>query len=391
MATRSERLAVLSDAERFALYGLPDFDEGQRLEHLSLSEPELALVSSRPGLRSQVHCALQIGYFKAKNAFFQFAWDDVEDDMLFVLSRYFEDHSFEQRTVPKNERLSQRAAILELFAYRAWSAEFLRELILKVSQIVRRDVTVGFVVAELIAHLKEQKIVRPGYTTLQTLISEALAYERRRLGSLLGDVLDDESRRALAQLLVHDETLSDLAALKQDAKNFGWRQMAREREKRVKLEPLHRIAKTLLPRLEVSKQNLLHYASLANFYTIYDLRRLKPDQTNLYLLCYAWRRYRQLTDNLVDASGYHIKQFEEESKLRADKLFVAEQMKRQQERPQMGRLLRLYVDERVADATPFGDVRQRAFKIMTRDSLERASTPECEAGSQTGPPLAGDR
>jgi len=289
MATKSERLAVLSDAERFALYGLPDFDEGQRLEHLSLSEPELALVSSRPGLRSQVYCALQIGYFKAKNAFFQFAWHDVQDDMVFVLSRYFENRSFEQRTVPKNERLSQRATILELFAYRAWSAEFLRELVLKASQIVRRDVTAGFVVAELIAHLKEQKIVRPGYTTLQTLISEALAYERRRLGSLLGDVLDDESRSALAQLLVHDETLSDLAALKQDAKNFGWRQMAREREKRVKLEPLHRIAKTLLPRLEVSKQNLLHYASLANFYTIYDLRRLKPDQTNLYLLCYVWR------------------------------------------------------------------------------------------------------
>lgn len=93
MTTKSERLAVLSDAERFALYGLPDFDEVQRLEHFSLSEPELALVSSRPGLRSQVYCALQIGYFKAKNAFFQFDWDDVEDDIAFVLSRYFENRS----------------------------------------------------------------------------------------------------------------------------------------------------------------------------------------------------------------------------------------------------------------------------------------------------------
>lgn len=175
MASKSERLAVLSDAERFALYGLPDFDEAQRLEHLSLSESELALVSSRRGLRSQVYCALQIGYFNAKNAFSQFVWDDVEDDMLFVLSRYFEDRSFEQRTVPKNERLSQRAAILELFAYRPWSAEFLRELVRQASQIVRRDVTAGFVVTELIAHLKEQKIVRPGYTTMQTLIGEALA------------------------------------------------------------------------------------------------------------------------------------------------------------------------------------------------------------------------
>ena len=111
----------------------------------------------------------------------------------------------------------------------------------------------------------------------------------------------------MAQLLVRDDTLSELVALKQDAKDFGWRQMAQEREKRAKLEALYRIAKALPPKLAISQQNLLYYASLANFYTVYDLRRLKPEQTRLYLLCYAWQRYRQLTDNLVDALGYHTK------------------------------------------------------------------------------------
>ena len=65
MTAKSKRLTVLSDAEQFALYGLPDFDDGQQLEYLSLSEAELALASSRPGLHAQVYCALQIGYFKA--------------------------------------------------------------------------------------------------------------------------------------------------------------------------------------------------------------------------------------------------------------------------------------------------------------------------------------
>jgi len=37
MATKNKSLNVLSDAEQIALYGLPDFDEGQRLEYLSLS------------------------------------------------------------------------------------------------------------------------------------------------------------------------------------------------------------------------------------------------------------------------------------------------------------------------------------------------------------------
>lgn len=234
---------------------------------------------------------------------------------------------------------------------------------------MRRDVTPGFIVAELIAWLSEHKIVRPGYTTLQELISEALSAERRRLGELLAEVLDDAAKTTLAQLLVRDDTLSELAALKQDAKDFGWRQMAREREKRARLESLYRIAKALLPRLAISQQNLHYYASLANFYTVHDLRGLKPEQTHRYLLCYAWLRYRQLTDNLVDALGYHMKQLEDESKARASKHFVAEQVRRQQETPQVGRLLLLYVDDTVGDATPFGDVRQRAYQIMPKDAL----------------------
>ena len=87
MTNKSERLTVLSDAEQFALYGLPDFDDGQRLEYLSLSETELALAGSRPGLHAQAHCVLQIGYFKAKHAFFRFTWDDAQDDCTFVLTR----------------------------------------------------------------------------------------------------------------------------------------------------------------------------------------------------------------------------------------------------------------------------------------------------------------
>jgi hypothetical protein len=169
--------------------------------------------------------------------------------------------------------------IAELLGYRLWSADFSPQLAQQLAQIARRDVTLGFIVAELITYLNAQKIVRPGYTTLQTLISEALSAERRRLGELLAEGLNAATKEALTQLLVRDDTLSELAALKQDAKDFGWREMAREREKRGRLELLYRIAKTLLPKLAVSQQNLLYYASLANFYTVYDLRRLKAQQT----------------------------------------------------------------------------------------------------------------
>jgi len=190
---------------------------------------------------------------------------------------------------------TSRALIADLFGYRVWTADFLPQLKQQVAHIVRRDVTPGFIVAELVVYLNEHTIVRPGYTTLQVLISEVLSDERGRLGGLLDEMLDATAKGALAQLLVRDDTLSELAALKQDAKDFRWRQMVQEREKRARLEALYQIAKTSLPKLEISQQNLHYYASLANFYTIYDLRRLKPEQSHLYLLCYVWQRYLQLS------------------------------------------------------------------------------------------------
>jgi hypothetical protein len=65
-----------------------------------------------------------------------------------------------------------------------------------------------------------------------------------------------------------------------------------------------------------------------------------------------------------------MKRIEDESKARINKRFIVEQVQRQRETPQIGRLLLLYVDDAVADATPFGDVRKLAFKIIPKDALQ---------------------
>jgi hypothetical protein len=221
MATTSERLTVLSDVEQFALYGLPDFDDGQRMQYLSFTEGEKAIVFSRPSTHAQMYCALQLGYFKAKHAFFQFSWEEAEEDLTFIVSRYFNVHLFVPQAISKRELYTQRNVIMALFGFRLWTAGFLPQLAQQAAQVVHRDVSPGFIVAELSAYLNEQKIVRPGYTTLQTLISEALSTERKRLDGLIAEKLDEPSKNALGQLLVREDTLLGLAAIKQDAKHLA--------------------------------------------------------------------------------------------------------------------------------------------------------------------------
>lgn len=120
MTSKNKQLTILSDAEQYALYELPDFDDGQQLSYLSLSEAELALACSRPSLQAQVYCVLLIGYFKAKHAFFRFSWDNAQDDCAFVLTRYFNDQAFDPHPITKHERYAQRAMIAKLFGYRLW-------------------------------------------------------------------------------------------------------------------------------------------------------------------------------------------------------------------------------------------------------------------------------
>jgi len=93
----------LSEAEQFALYGLPDFDYNQRMQYLFLTDGELSLALNRPDIPAQVHCALQIGYFKAKHAFFKFSWEDTEEDLAFIVSRYFNGQVFVPQTITNHE------------------------------------------------------------------------------------------------------------------------------------------------------------------------------------------------------------------------------------------------------------------------------------------------
>lgn len=84
-------------------------------------------MQSRVGLAEQVSCILQVGYFKAKQAFFKFRLVDVpQDDIDFLMRRYFPGQTLRRRPVRQAEYYKQRKEILRLFGYRPWSQAFSR-------------------------------------------------------------------------------------------------------------------------------------------------------------------------------------------------------------------------------------------------------------------------
>jgi hypothetical protein len=375
MRATNKRLTILTETEQLALYGLPDFDEEQREYFFQVTEEEYQLVTRRSSLSAKVYCLLQIVYFKAKEIFFDVTWEEVpEEDILFIVQQYFPQVSWAPESITRHEHYQQRKAIRTHFGYQDWSTlHHETPFTIYLQSIVRRDVTLPFILPEALAWLKERRIIRPGYTTFQLLIANALNDERQRLSRLIKQHLGESSLSQLNKLLDTSMTLSDLAALKQEAKDFKYRMMQLETQKLSVLKPLYQQAKIILPHLELSQQNLRHYASLADYHTVYELRRLQPEQAHLYLLCYAWLRYQQLTDNLAEAFCYQGKQFDDTLKLRVKELHQHFNQQQEKQSKSVGHLLALFPDERFDDQTPFGQVRTAAFAILDKDKIQAIS------------------
>ena len=306
----------------------------------------MQLAFSRSSINAQVSCAIQIGYFKAKDFFFDFSFESIDvKDIDFITQNYFTDQTIDLSPVSKHEYYEQRYQISKLFGYRLWSQFHEPSINDHLSQIVKRDTTIPYVLDALLTYFQENKIIRPSCSTLQKIISRNLQTERYRLGQIIMSQLDKDAEKALNQLLLRENSLSELSILKQDAQNFNYTMLLGEQKKLENIRPLFLCAKKLLPLLEISQQNLCYYAELAHYYTITKLSKMKPQQSYLYLLCYIWQRYQQLVDNLIEMFNHHQKRLDVESKTTADEDFFKKAQEQQKQAESVGKLLYLYVDD----------------------------------------------
>ncbi len=62
------------------IYGRPYFSDDDRTLYFALTRPEHDLLTSFGHLHVQIYFIHQLGYFKAKQLFFTFAFDEVADD-----------------------------------------------------------------------------------------------------------------------------------------------------------------------------------------------------------------------------------------------------------------------------------------------------------------------
>ena len=353
MTTESRRLSILTVQEVDDLYRLPNFTEDERHLHFDLNPAERDLVDGVHTISVAAHLVLQLGYFKAKRQFFVYALEAVTDDLGHVLRRYFPTRDVaEIKALSKPTRLEQQQVILKLFGYQVCDAVTKSKLEQKAQRVARLSTQPIFILREVLQYLTNQCIVAPGYTYLQDMVGRIVSGERRRIIRLLGEALTPAVEQQLEALLQADEGMYRISILKHEPKDFSYAELRREVERRKFFQQVYEFGQTFLASAGLSNESVKYYASLVQFYTVYKLQRMASPTARLYLLCFAYHRFRQINDNLVDAFIHLVDQYEKQAKLASETAAVKAMTEASANLNAAGQVLNLFFDQSIPDKTP---------------------------------------
>lgn len=317
--TNLKRLYLLPEAEISDLYERPVFNQNEQLLYFKMNQIELDLLGKFGTIKTKVYFMLQLAYFKAKNQFFTFEFDDVRADVNYVLLNFFKktDTVF-QGNITRQGICQQKQVILNLFNYRDWSTEQAVLIEAHLCELLKYYPRGHDTFRQLLTYLDNKKIVIPTYRNLQDMFTQAFAKENKRLDQLM-ELIPKVQQEQLSDLITKKDGITQLNIIRSDQKNFKYMATRAEVDKASAIGELYTFAKNFLPTLLLSKNAIRYYADLAEQYAASRLRRLSKYQQLLQVLCFVYHRYQQIMDSLITSFMYHAGKIISDGKAYADK------------------------------------------------------------------------
>jgi TnpA family transposase len=368
-----KRIKLLSEGEITDLYGLPHFTEHERIHYFSLNQLEKTALNKFAYIHSKVHFILQLGYFKAKRRLFNFKFQEVPHDVAYVMQTYFTSLDMPRKSPSRNAIAKNNKKILAAMDYHNQPRKAAGIMAEKAKQLMRSLNKPIVILRELFLLLEQEKLVFPEYSTVQTIIGHAIIAEEKRLAVCVKNSVPDESVEVLDALLKVDDLAYAITTLKKSPKSFGYKQIQQEISQHKKYYSLYKLAKTLLPKLGLSRQSISYYASLVDHYNAQALGRFPIEKSRLYLLCYLYSRFQKMHDQLIETFLHYVDKYTQEAKAHA-KIMVAEANKDATKNfHKASQLIDMFVDEELA-LTVFGDLQGKATAtILSENQIKLVS------------------
>ncbi len=369
-----KRLKILNNAEIESLYSIPVYNHSDREDYFSMDDEVKKFTFSLRKFEARVYFILLLGYFRTKPLVHNFSASEVNDDLNYVLNKYFNGKKLTKFNLSNDFKIRLMNRLLTHVGFDRYKpSKHRKELHHRLSHIAKIAIDPRYIFDECIAYFSQKLIVPPGYTTIVDLITTIIKTERVRISKILKNELKNKTKSTLLQMLETKEDFIGLSKLKKRSSDFSFGEINREINTHNKLSPIFKDLKKLIRKLKLSPANLEYYASMVRIKSLYMLKRENDNQTLMYLISYLYFRFQESNENLVESFIYLVRKLHESSKKYAKRKVLEDINTIRKELKAAGNLLGLYIDGDITDDISFGQVRKKAFKVLSKKKIKLLS------------------
>src|SRR3990167_1151346 len=368
-----KRIKLLSDGEITDIYGIPHFTEQERAHYFSLNKPEKKALDQLSFIHSKVHFILQLVYFKDKKRLSCFKLQDVQHDVSYIMQVYFSLFDTPRKLPTRNAISRNNKKILVLMDYHDQPKKAAGIMAERAKQLICNLNKPILILRELFLVLEQQRLIFPGYSTVQSIIGRIITAEEKRLSEIIKSNVPELFGELLDSLLKTNDLAYEITTLKKSPKSFAYQQIQHEIEKHKKYYPLYKLTKKLLPTLGISRQNIAYYASLVDHYNAQALNRFNKNKSRLYLLCYLYNRFQKMNDQLIETFLHYVDKYAKEAKAHAKSLVAEVNKDATKNLPKASQLLDMFITSELS-STVFGSLQTKATAtILSENEIKSVS------------------
>lgn len=366
-----KRLNLLSTNEIKEIYDYPEFTDNQRQYYFHLSNQELETTQKLKTIESKIYFVLMLGYFKSKTIFYKISFKKSHLDLVYISKNVIHNPKNINKLPSKNTITKIKQLIYKEFNVNS-EATLNQLLYRKAYDLARYNITPVNIFKDLLAHLKDNNIPLPAYTSLQTLIGNILSKEEKRLGEIIDEHLPLYAQKIIDNLLMAEKGLYAIPALKADPKGFNTRELQGELDKHHRCRKLFTACKTILPKFNISVNNINYYASLALYYDAYRLLGLSKNRSQLYIICFIYKQFYKINNNLIDGFIHYVRTYDKKAEEYAKEEIYKTKAVISQYQPQVGKILDLFSNKDLNNYK-FKAIKQKVFDLVPEDVIKKIS------------------
>lgn len=283
---------------------------------------------------NRIGFVLQIGYFKASGRFFK-SETFQKEDFLFVLKKLkfdninFEDFKkgYEVITIYRH-----RQVILDNFGILSFDQRQKELVFQEALRLFKKQASPSKVFYALAGHIKSHRIEVPKYSTLASIITEAVRKRDHLLTELIKQHLTKETTEIFDHMLALDEDTQDrtylLTQLKRGQELMQSAAIKSNINDQKYLKIIYKKLQPLLSVLDLSDDMIHYYAQFVIRAQVFQVSR--RENKYLMLLCFVIYQYQNINDLLIDTFLRAAQQFENAAQNEAKALIYQNHLENQQ-------------------------------------------------------------